>query len=116
MHTKEDQELLDSMNDKEERTTKKSFMERGTFIKNYEYWYLTKNEMPYKERWDKQYILRLKETSNWCKTIKFEFINEPTWLALQEMTRIWQKLWLEWLSRNRKKECSVKRFHFHIFN
>lgn len=115
-HTKEDQLNLDTRTDKEDRVTSKAFKDRGTLIKNYEYWYLTKNEMPHTDRGDTQLVLWLRYKPSWCRQRNNKFINKPTWLALQEMTRIYQKLWLDGLVRNRPNDCSVKRFHFHIFN
>lgn len=114
MHSKEDQELLNLLKDKETRTSYFEFKKRWTLIKTYEYWYLTKNEMPHTDRWNRQVVLWLKDKGS--RVRNYEPINIPHWLAMNEFWRIYGKLGLEWFSKNTKNNCSVNRFHIHIFN
>lgn len=97
------------MDERFERTSKKSFEERGNLLEDFTYWYLTNNEFPYEER-KNQMIL-------WSKS-KREDEKVDHHAVWKEFSDLLHKYTTEWYSvtMNALEDQSVPaRLHFHIY-
>jgi len=85
-----------SVQEKLDRTTRESFEKRWALIDYWKWFYITKNEMPYK--WSKEhFLLRVEENQSGI------IIN------LQERSKNWYEVRLNPTDRQ-----SVQRLHFHL--
>lgn len=105
-HTPEDQELLDSMSELEklERTTPESFKSRWKLIEEWEFMYISDNEMP-DSKASVHNVLWLKDV--WWKELGIQYI---------ALSSLLLRLSQEWyfVYKNPPNKSSVKREHFHI--
>ncbi len=106
MHTKIDQKTLENISQETKlmMVEEESLKNRGSFEASFNCWYLSRNEMPHKERGENQLIAW--KINDWDTTYE-------EWAELLLIRKIYD---LPGFSINRPNDRSVEKFHVHLFD